>query len=131
MVTDNSSEIILCKIDGTTLEVIVEDDDRVAYAYLRDSGAIVSDVWLYNVVPTPETVDWRDQDQMPFLNPRKYCKQGDLPRIVEPARVSCAQVSDRFELRYDGELIAQLQPGARPGWSKLAAEDGPLALRLD
>jgi hypothetical protein len=51
-----------------------------------------------------------------------------LRRISDPAEVSCVQVADRVELRYDGELI---EPAARPGWSKLAAEDGPLALRLD
>lgn len=28
--------------------VVVEDDDRVAYAYLLHEGRIVGDVWLYN-----------------------------------------------------------------------------------
>jgi hypothetical protein len=42
-------------------EVIVEDDDRVAYAYLVREGRILADVWLYNRMPAPwrlSTTDW-------------------------------------------------------------------------
>jgi hypothetical protein len=118
-------------ISDTTLTVVIEDDDRVAYAYLTDEGKIVSDVWLYNVAPTPKTVDWRDKAQMPFLNPKKFCKEEPVFRISERANLFFSSQAGQVNVTVDGQLIARLQPNVRPGWSKLAARKGPLALPLD
>jgi hypothetical protein len=50
-------------------QVIVEDDDRVAYAYLVRDGRIVTDVWLYNRMPAPQRPPWHEPGPvMPFLN---------------------------------------------------------------
>jgi hypothetical protein len=115
-------------ISGTTLSVIIDDDGKVAYAYLSDSGQIASDVWLYNVAPTPHQVDWHDKTQMPFLNPKRFCKEVEsLPRITEQSDVVCAVQGDSVEVKLNGRVIARLQAGARPGWSILAGREGPLA----
>ncbi len=58
---------------ASSRSLIVEDDGRVAYAYLLDGKQMIADVWLYNVAPTPDHQDWKDRSQMPFLNPRDYC----------------------------------------------------------
>jgi len=66
---------LLLRLDSPDgrLSVMLEDDGRVAYAYLLQDGKVVGDVWLYNVVETPERVDWKDRSQMPFLNPKRFC----------------------------------------------------------
>ncbi len=120
-----------CEISDSDLLVVLEDDGRVAYAYLKDHGVIVADVWLYNVAETPEKNNWHDKTQLPFLNPRKYCTAGVFERITEQSQVNCTLVLEHVEIRMDGRLIARLKPGAKPGWSRLAACDGPLARPLD
>jgi hypothetical protein len=120
-----------CDIPGTALSVVLEDDGRVAYAYLTDGGKIVADVWLYNIAPTPERVDWRDKTQMPFLNPKKFCKQESFPRITEQSNVVCTARAGQVYVTIDGQLIARLEANVRPGWSKLASRNGPLALPLE
>ena len=113
------------------MSVTVEDDARVAYAYLRRYGEIVADVWLYNVAEPPNENAWLDKTQLPFLNPRKYCKQGVVERITQRSQISCTVVSEYVELSIDGQLIARLKPGVKPGWSRFAVIDGPLARPLD
>jgi len=54
--------------------VVIEDDGKVAYAYLLNKDEIVSDVWLYNQRQTPEQPEWTEKSRMPFLNPRNYAK---------------------------------------------------------
>ena len=110
---------------------MLEDDGRVAYAYLMSDGKIVADVWLYNVAETPENTHWRDKTQLPFLNPAKYCTAGTVARITGRSHVDCTLVLGHVEIRVEGELIALLKPGVKPGWSRLAACDGPLARPLD
>lgn len=51
---------------------IVEDDGKVAYAYLLKGNDIISDVWLYNQQRTPDTIDWTNKVDMLFLNPKNY-----------------------------------------------------------
>ena len=108
--------------------VIVEVDDRVAYAYLLENDEIVGDVWLYNVAPTPETVDWRDRDAMPFLNPRSFCSDEPAPDLRQD--VECRWVEDAVEICAGGIVVGRLAAGAKPGWSRMARMDGPLARTL-
>lgn len=118
-----------CEIPGSDLSVVVEDDGRVAYAYLKRGEEIVADVWLYNVSEPPAEGGFGDRAQPPFLNPRDYCT-GTFERISEQSLLECVLVSPRVELRLDGRLIARLQPGVKPGWSAHAAREGPLARPL-
>lgn len=112
--------------------VVFEDDGRVAYAYLRRSGVIVGDVWLYNHAPTPAQPEWGDRRLMPFKNAAGYASDVEF----EPIRVETdvdfewtdspgEELVARVYLR--GALHGQLMPGSRPGWSRLASVDGPLA----
>jgi hypothetical protein len=121
----------LCEVADSGMSVIIEDDGRVAYAYLQQHGEIVADVWLYNVVATPEESTWTDKALMPFLNPRKYCTQEEFRRITPDTQVACILVSGHVEIRLEGELIARFRPGIKPGWSRLARISGPLAKPLD
>ena len=109
---------------------MLEDDGRVAYAYLRVDGEIVGDFWLYNVGPDPVSVDWGDRDALPFCNPASYCAHERMPRLRADAAVTCEWYEDGVLLRVDGELWARLEHGSRPGWSRGARMPGPAALPL-
>lgn len=121
----------LCEVAGSGMSVVIEDDDRVAYAYLKQLGEIVADVWLYNVIAPPDENTWTDKAQMPFLNPKKYCTQEEFRRITPDVHVTCTLLSEHVEVRVEGQLLARLRPGIKPGWSRLARISGPLAKPLD
>jgi hypothetical protein len=111
--------------------VILEDDNRVAYAYLMMGETIVSDVWLYNVAAAPDTPEWSDASKMPFLNPSVYCsKDASLPRLNKEVVVECAWTDAAVDVFLNDILAARLAEGAKPGWSRLAIKKGPLALPL-
>ncbi len=114
------------------MAVVVEDDNRVAYAYLIKDEQIVSDVWLYNVAPTPTNVQWEDDEAtMPFLNPAKYCKPEPMPRLTSQSAVLCRWFDEAVDLFVDGIVWAHLKNGARPAWSRWALRKGPLAQPID
>ncbi|MGY4303513.1 hypothetical protein ACVIJ6_000756 [Bradyrhizobium sp. USDA 4369] len=132
------SEGFLCEFaspDGAAT-IVVEDDGRVAYAYWLDAeGAIRGDVWLYNRCLAPEQPEWDARDAAPYANPAEFV-DGAI-EFSPPTSASCITVE---WLRFNAELIArvrvsemlvaQLKHGSKPGWSRLAAKDGPLALCL-
>jgi hypothetical protein len=118
--------------DVTGFTVCVDDDGRVAWAYLRaPDGELVGDVWLYNHGPAPDEVDWTDPSAVPFLNPSSHAR--DLEQAPPRGRddFSVEWTLDGELLLADiflrGELLARLTPGSQPGWSTLAKEDGPCA----
>ena len=128
--TDSGGFIM--RLEGTDgRSVGIEDDGKVAYAYLLHGERIVGDVWLYNVAETPESVSFRDPEHMPFLNPRAFCRpDAQIPRLGPESNVRCVWTSSHVDLFLDDDWIARLREGARPGWSKLAARSGPLARPL-
>jgi hypothetical protein len=112
---------------------LVEDDERVAYAYLLEGQTIVADVWLYNRAPTPEHTAWDKPDEMPFLNPREYVVDEVLTvEMADDVAFEWKPAGEGIELHISvrGTLAARLVPGVRPGWSINAARPGPLALPL-
>lgn len=111
--------------------VVLEDDGRVAYAYLLDDEKIVADVWLYNVAPTPDEPEWRNPSRMPFLNPLGFCAPHAF-RLSRQTSVECRWLGDgTVEVVFDRVLFARLRHGSKPGWSRFAAQPGPLAKPLD
>jgi len=114
--------------------IVIEDDGRVAYAYLLDDNTVVGDVWLYNNQETPEDIEW-NKENMPFLNPKEYVKEEILPISddsdihVEWEVAEDADIEAKVFLRET--LIAKLAPFTSPGWSLLVEKDGPLAKRLE
>jgi len=125
--TDDDFLVIFDSPDGR-YSVMVEADARVAYAYLLEDGKIIGDVWLYNVAPTPSSTNWKDRNQMPFLNPTPFAAAQDAYDVRDG--VECRWTDRRVEILRGAEPVAVLVPGAKPGWSKQAQEDGPLAKTL-
>jgi hypothetical protein len=115
---------------GGLRAVVLEDDGRVAYAYLLENGAIVNDVWLYNVAEAPASIDWQAQRQvhdLPFLNPAPFCNGEHAVRLADASNVECVWSSTGVSVRIAGVEIARLERDVRPGWSRLARRSGPLA----
>ena len=133
MVDSTTSNDVMLRFDSPTSKfaVVLEDDGRVAYAYLLEDDDIVADVWLYNVEAPPNDVDWKDRAAMPFLNPKRFCRQDRHPRLTMSSVVSCTWWEQGVVVTIDGVLMAKLERGIRPGWSRLAARRGPLAQPLE
>lgn len=119
---------------GSTL--LIEDDGRVAYAYLLGKEKkIVADIWLYNRCVAPEAPEWSDPGNLPFANPADYVDAGyELP-LPSSGGDFFVEWQDRGAARYarillGGQLFAELVAGAKPGWSRLAKKNGPLAKPL-
>ncbi|CCD94591.1 hypothetical protein BRAO375_3640051 [Bradyrhizobium sp. ORS 375] len=116
--------------------IMVEDDGRVAYAYWLDAaGTIRGDVWLYNRCPAPLQPEWTDRDAAPYANPAAFVDEAVA--FSPPASAACITVEWRRseagqigDILVWGWVLARLMDGQKPGSSRLAAKDGPLALRL-
>ncbi|CCE03062.1 hypothetical protein [Bradyrhizobium sp. STM 3809] len=116
--------------------IVVEDDGRVAYGYWLDAkGSIGGDVWLYNRGPAPEQPEWTNREGAPYANPAAFVDEAVA--FSRPSSAACLTVEWRGqgsgqigEIFVAGVLLARLTNGSKPGWSRLAAKDGPLALRL-
>jgi hypothetical protein len=118
---------------SSRMAVIIEDDGRVAYAYLLNGeGQIRGDVWLYNRCQTPADPEWHDRTNAPFANPATFVDEVRCfraPDSIEDFFVKWDEAgqSDVAEIYLFNECFAKLKDGAQPGWSLLAAKDGPLA----
>jgi hypothetical protein len=118
---------------NTGNSVIIEDDGEKAYAYLLDPARnITADVWLYNCGPAPETIDWGDRSKLPFQNPANFASTEQFLPIQDRSEVlvkweQSRWHSDKAYIFIRGRLHAIMQKGKKPGWSRLAIKDGPLA----
>ncbi len=115
-------------------DVVIDDDDRVVYAYLRIDDRIVGDVWLYNRVTAPADVDWEDRASAPFLNPREFTNEAEGPgfdsadfRVQWESDTNGQPIARIFA---NEEILGILASGKKPGWSAYASRSGPLALSL-
>jgi hypothetical protein len=124
---------ISCEFDDN-YSVLIEDDGRVAYAYLLEYGDVIGDVWLYNQEAAPTDSNWANQSS-PYLNPAEYLDKGAaIAPIKNEKEVRC----EWTESLNDGSIevgiwlrdkfIAQVSAGSKPGWSVLVIKNGPLAL---
>ena len=114
--------------------LILDDDGKTGYAYLLDAeGKIVADCWLYNRGAAPLENEWNTPKNMPFANSIGYIK----PEYAD----GFGPIHNEDELHIDwsqrgvdilvrGQLFARVIVDAKPGWSRLVAKDGPLALVL-
>ncbi len=113
---------------------VVEDDGRVAYAYLVRENRMIGDVWLYNQAESPIEPEWRDRIKMPFLNPVSYV---NLEAMAPPLKsrddlavaweVGKEGIVTQVSVYLHGRLYGILEPMAKPGWCVAALKDGPLA----
>ncbi len=113
--------------------VLIEDDGRVAYAYLMEGEDAIGDVWLYNVQEAPKDSNWGKQ-QLPYLNPEEYInKDIRVAPITDKSEVyfewneSLSDGSIEVSIYIRDKFIAQIITGSKPGWSTLVVKDGPLA----
>jgi hypothetical protein len=123
---------IHCEFDHH-YSVLIQDDGRVAYAYLYEGEDIIGDVWLYNQQAAPTISFWRTED-MPFLNPAEYLsKDAAIPPIETESDIRCEWTESLNDglievgISIRGKFIASITSGSKPGWSVLVAKDGPLA----
>ncbi|MDB5157435.1 MAG: hypothetical protein JWR50_2142 [Mucilaginibacter sp.] len=112
----------------------IEDDSRVAYAYLYEGEDAIGDVWLYNQQESPAVSFWRAED-MPFLNPTEYlAKDAAIKPITAESEIRCEWTESLNDglievgIYIRDKFIASVASGSKPGWSVLVVKDGPLAL---
>jgi len=114
-----------------SMTLTFEDNGKVAYAYLKDDGNIIGDVWLYNHtnIKTPE---WNDVKKIPFLNPEEYIDTKGI--IKKPVTINDILVN----WEKDGDVLVAyiyifedlygvIGPGDKPGYARFAIKSGPLA----
>jgi len=124
---------ISCEFDEA-YSLLIEDDGRVAYAYLLEYGDVIGDVWLYNQASAPVDSNWFDQ-QTPYLNPAEYLtKDAAIKHINNENEIRCEWLASADDgsievgIYIRDKFIAQVSSGSKPGWSILVMKDGPLAL---
>ena len=121
--------------DRPEFAVLIEDDDKVCYAYLLNEEKeerIVGDIWLYNRVPTPMEPEWHKKENLPFLNPAEFVEENLEPfEASSPVEVTWDFGEETVaKIFLASRLIAKLTVGSCPGWSSLVIKDGPLALKM-
>lgn len=121
--------------DPLGAKLVFDDDDKTAYAYLKRGDEIVGDVWLYNVVSSPQKPEWLEpdgRDKMPFANPAGFASEEPFRPITDPAEIALNWEAGPDGLKQVSIFLrglkhAVIRPGAKPGWCRLAAKPGPLA----
>lgn len=120
--------------DQSNYSVVFDDNGRVAYAYLLENEDIISDVWLYNVCPTPDQPEWQDRRKMPFANSKEYAATAMVQRAKNESEILFEWQTDgtirTCGIYLRGELLATLAAGHKPGHGAMAIKDGPLANAL-
>ena len=107
--------------------VTIDADEKVCYAYLKRGKEYLGHVWLYNCLEAPETVDWEDKSQLPFLNPKKYCKDEPQKIIKDSDLVLCVWNAKGVDVFYDDSLFFSMSEGDKPGYSYNASLSNYLA----
>ena len=115
--------------------VFIEDDGKVAYAYLTLDKKIISDIWLYNQSETPDKPTWTPKRNMPFLNPKEFViMEKMISPIKDEQEVSLQWIYENdlneVNVLINNTLIAVLKPYHCPGFSTLVCQDSPLAKKM-
>jgi len=133
LVNSMSNELTLNFKSPCNLFVLTfEDNNRVAYAYLKSEGKIVGDVWIYNRCETPNSPEWTDRNNIPFANCNGYMSEGGLmKREVEIDDVLVDWEQDKtgpiayvyiFE-----DLYGVVGINDKPGYARFAIKDSKIA----
>jgi len=114
-----------------SMTLTFEDNGKVAYAYLKDDGNIIGDVWLYNHtnIKTPE---WNDVKNIPFLNPEEYIDTKGIikkPVTIHDVLVNWEKDGDVLVayIYIFEDLYGVIGPEDKPGYARFAIKNGPLA----
>jgi hypothetical protein len=101
-----STELYVCiQHDVTDYEVIVEDDGRVAYAYLFQGEKMLAAAWLYNRCITPDAPEWKvtalERHPIPFANSKEFAIDEQLPVFTTDSCLrDCSRASCRAGLAW-------------------------------
>lgn len=115
---------------------VFEDDGRVGWAYLLDDGKIVTDVWLYNHGPAPES-PLASREQGPPRNRAGFASPEEVTPVTDPGEVTFLWRHDgesgevRVDVHLRGVLFGRLVAVVKPGWARMARRDGPCARMLE
>jgi hypothetical protein len=60
--------------DCNDLSLVIEDEGKVCYAYLRYKKILRGDIWLYNQAGDPVNINFTNKNNFSFLNPQYYIK---------------------------------------------------------
>jgi hypothetical protein len=109
-----------------------DDDGKVAYAYLKKGKDILGDVWLYNRCPTPDEKEWEDRKNLPFANRKGFMTESghfETPPTIDEVTASWQYSGEQptASVFLFGELVAKVGVNDKPGYSRFALRDGPLA----
>ena len=103
-------------------QVVLDIDPHAAFAYLYQSGDMVSSVWAFNLEgPEP---DPGDMDALPVMPAEFLRPTARAPRLLDDIDVSHA--GTRWTLHWR-ESRAVLMPGAQPGYHSDVTAFTPLA----
>ena len=114
--------------------VTVEDNGRVAYAYLKNKidKEIHGYVWLYNRCEAPIVPEWSNKEKIPFLNPAGYTDESSWIQC----EVKVQDVTVYWEYEEDqpvayvyvfSDLYGVIGFNDKPGYARHATENNPLA----
>jgi hypothetical protein len=115
-------------------ELTFEDDEKVAYAYLKNraKGTIIGDVWLFNRCPTPIRPEWTDRNKIPSANSEEYV--GEQGRLEREVRGEDVLVNWEYENEHPvayvyifEDLYGVVGAGDKPGYARLARKSSRLA----
>lgn len=125
------------RMDAASAMLLFDDDGKTGYAYLYLDNKIVGDVWLYNVGVPPQQSEWGDPANLPFANTVGFVSDEKFEPITESEvdQIALDWHVEASTLRQVTVFLreiehAVLRPGAKPGWCRLAARQGPLAKPL-
>jgi|SRR6516162_6183373 hypothetical protein len=113
-------------------KLTLDDDGKVAYAYLKRVPTILGDVWLYNRCATPHEPDWKDPRNLPFANCQEFMlEEGRFDQAVALADIRVdwhyAGGQPKALVYLLGRLVASVGVNDKPGYCRFASKDGPLA----
>lgn len=119
--------------------IICAEEVGACYAYLMNRNQIVSDLWLFNFLPTPNDEQWKKSNTPPFLNSKKYSKLVNEVFDINSISENGFQIeffrSDSYgiysKIYINKKLIGVITENQKPGWSYFAKLNGPLANDLD
>jgi hypothetical protein len=115
---------------GSSMMVVIEEDEKTCYAYLLEGEEIVGNVWLYNRREASVTPEWElpnAKQYIPFSNPRSHINH-EGPAVSTSDHVCVYWNGNVAAVYLNGKnLHAILHRGDFPGKCIYAAAAGPLA----
>jgi len=113
------------------LTLTFEDTGKVAYAYLKNDGKIVGDVWLYNHLSIDKP-EWDNPNNAPFLNPTSYINPDGIIKkdiTIHDVLVDWEKENNSYVayIYIFEDLYGVIAEGDKPGYARYATVSNPIA----